>query len=76
MPEKEDINSIPYNLEIKEDGVPDGPALLLNSKWLNVTQIRRLAAAIDVPTGAAGDEVHQMLGEKLEAWVMTQSIRR
>ena len=65
MPDTEDLNSIPFDLDIEEDNNPDGPTFPLNSKWLNAARIRQLAAALDVPTGAAVDEVCQMLGEKI-----------
>ena len=64
-PDTEDMNSIPSDLEIEEDNIPDGPTFPLNSKWLNAARIRQLAAALDIPTGAAADKVCQMLGEKI-----------
>ena len=65
MPDTEDLNSIPFDPEIQGDNIPDGPTFPLNSKRLNVARIGQLAAALDVPAGAAADEVRQMLGEKI-----------
>ena len=64
-PDTEDLNSIPSDLEIEEDNIPDGPTFPLNSKRLKAARIRQLAAALDVPTGAAAHEVCQRLGEKI-----------
>ena len=61
----EDLNSIPSDLEIEEDNIPDAPTFPLNSKRLNAVQIRQMAAALNVPTRAAADEARQMLGEKI-----------
>ena len=61
-----DTLSIPSEPAVREalaDNILDGPTFSLNSKRLNTTRIRRMAGALDVPTGAAADEVPQMLGE-------------
>jgi len=47
------------------DDIPKGQTFHLNSKRLNVARIKRIAEALNVPTGAAGDEIRQMLDEKL-----------
>ena len=39
--------------------------LHLNSKRLSVVHIKRIIEALDVPTGAAADEIRQMLDEKI-----------
>ena len=39
--------------------------LPLNSKRLTASQLKRLAAALEVPTTAAADEVRQMIEGKL-----------
>ena len=69
MPETMDTLSIHSETTAKEDSdeIPDGPTFPLNSKQLNVMQIKRIAGALDMPTGAAADEVRQMLGEKLRS---------
>ena len=40
--------------------------LSLNSKRVTVKQLKRIAAALEVPTSASGDELRQMLESKLE----------
>ena len=42
IPDTEDLNSIPSDLEIEKGNNPDGPTFPLNSKWLNAAQIRQL----------------------------------
>lgn len=61
------IPSEPAGDEALDDDVLDGPTFPLKSKRLNAARIRRIAGALDVPTGAAADEVCQMLGEKLRS---------
>jgi len=51
--------------ERNPNDIPKGQTFHLNSKHLNVTRIKKIVEALNVPTGAAGDEIRKMLDEKL-----------
>ena len=60
--------------EAKGEGVEGATAvrraqllILLNSKRLSATHLRRLATAMELPTEAVGDEVRQMIEGRLIA---------